>query len=264
MSVTYKNAPLVELIVELRWGSPAAIPNPPQPMVFFGPTPAADEEMFQHFGALMADKGYGRSERLAPLGISPPSQPTIRYRPTNTERQSPLFQLGLGILTANALPPYNGWADFSPIVRVGIDILFAAHKRANVPLPSIQVAVVRYIDAFSDALTGGRSVRAFLRDVMKIDLVLPEELLSKAADIDRIEQIIQLAMPTSAGRLQMAFGEGRNGNERAIMWDASISTERAFGPGIDAVMQSLTAQRQIIHDLFKILTNPLHNAMGPT
>jgi uncharacterized protein (TIGR04255 family) len=266
MSVTYKNAPLVELITEIRWGAGALAPNPGPQISFHtvGPAAGSDEELYGHFGALMAEQGFGRSERLAPMGISaPPAQATIRYRPTDTKLASPLFQIGQGVLTANALPPYKSWVEFSPKVRLGIDILFNAHTRANLPLPSVQVAVVRYIDAFPDSLTGGRSVRAFLQEVMGIDLVLPKELLSKATNAAQIEQIVQLALPTSAGRMQLSFAEGRNGNERAIMWDASVGVERAFGPDINAVMQALTEERQIIHDMFRALTKPLHNAMGP-
>jgi len=135
MSVTYKNAPLVELVAELRWGpSAAALPANDQdqsrtvPFQFSSPK---DEELYMQFAALISAEGYGRFERVAPPGIpSLPGQVACRFRPSDPEKQAPLFQLGIGLFTANALPPYQSWSTFSPVVKLGLERVFEAHQRA--------------------------------------------------------------------------------------------------------------------------------------
>jgi uncharacterized protein (TIGR04255 family) len=264
MSVTYTNAPLVELIVELRWGATSVVaPGSPQ-MLVLSTTQTKDEEIFTLVGAGMSAAGYGRNERLIPQGfLVPPAQPAYRFRPTNIEEQSPLFQLGQGIFTANALPPYNGWSDFSPVVRKGIEILFESHKRAAAVPLSIQVAVVRYINAFRDGLTNGRPAREFMRDVMGVNVVLPKVVLSKASEPDAIQQNLQVAFSTDAGRLEMSFGEGRHGNERAVMLTTAAIIQRDLGSDVESIMSVLTDERQMLHELFRGLTEPLHSAMEP-
>ena len=174
VTVTYKNAPLVELIVELRWG-PGAVVGPLGLQQFsFGIPAAKDEEFYMHFAGLMFEKGYGRFERLvSPPMIAVASQAACRFRPTDPSVASPLFQVGQNVFTANALPPYKSWLDFAPALRIGVVALVEALKRAGVPPPQFTVQVVRYINAFRDNLTGGRSVQTFAKDVLGLALKLP-------------------------------------------------------------------------------------------
>ena len=179
MSVTYKKAPLVELIAEVRWGpvGDRTLKSPQRTLRISLPHPA-DDDIFMHYGVVVAQKGYGRFERLIPPGVPLPfTSPACRFRPTDVNKQSPLFQIGKGIFTANALPPaYQSWQTFSPFVRTGLESLYEAYRRAGQPVPEISEVLIRYIDAFSHELTGGRDLADFLAEVMGIELSLPSSI----------------------------------------------------------------------------------------
>ena len=267
MSVTYNKAPLVELIAELWWGDGIATPqqqNQPQTIRLSIPQ-TKDEEICMHFGAILSAAGYGRFERTTPPGmLVPPNQVVVRCRPNDPNKQSPLFQLGGGIFTANALPPYKSWVDFKPIIGQGIASVLEAYQKAGQSPPGFSAALVRYIDAFRDDLTGGRDVRTFLREVMNIDLSLPDAITSISAEQSTIVPTLQLDIPSSTGRVGINFLKGRYGNDKAILMETSILIERAMGADTTAALDALTEGRQIVHDLFRGLTAPIHDAMEPT
>jgi uncharacterized protein (TIGR04255 family) len=265
MTVTYGNAPLVELIAEVRWGAGGVTSQAGPPQAFQIAIPKTkDEELYMHLGALMSVAGYGRFERLIPPGFpSLPGQPACRFRPTDAVQPAPLYQVGNGVFTANALPPYRSWVEFHPVVAAGIDSLLEAHKRAAITPPDFNAVIVRYINAFRDNLTGGRTLQAFLREVLGIELTIPQAISSKATDPQAIKPVIQLAIPTAIGQLETTFAEGMHGNDRAIMADMAVQIPRQMGSDVHAVMQALSEGRQIIHDVFRGLTVPIHFAMEP-
>lgn len=264
MSVHYTKAPLVELIAELRWGPslPAVEPNKFASVAVTLPR-AKDEEVFMNFGMLLAQKGYGRLERLAPAGMPlPPQFIACRFRPTDPNQQSPLFQIGKGIFSANAVPPnYQSWEAFSPVVRQGIETLIEAHQRAAEAPPDITQALVRYIDVFSDELTGGRTVSAFMREVLGVDVAFPKAIscIAKA----EVEPVIQFSVPVELGILSMTIGGGTQGADTLPMLDTSLLIQRSIGADADQAVKALTDGRGVIHDLFRELTAPIHEAMRP-
>jgi uncharacterized protein (TIGR04255 family) len=266
MSVTYKNAPLVELIAELRWGGSTPIAQAPdQPVVFRLALPGTkDEEMYMHLSAIMSRGGYSRLERLLPPGVPlPPTQVACRFRPSDPSDQSPLFQVGPCVFTANALPPYKSWASFAPEVEKGISWLFEAHDRAGLKRPALNLAMTRYIDAFDARLTGGRDVHSFLREVMGLQVLLPPALRELATDTAKIVPTLQFMVPASVGQVRISFAEGNKGNEAAIMMDTTVVIQREIGPDVKRAIAALTEGRQVIHDLFLKLTAPIHELMEP-
>ena len=264
MAVTYKNAPLVELIAELRWGPATDQTQAGTQTVVFALPQSKDEEIFMQFGAAMSAAGYGRFERLIPPGTPTPyGQVAFRCRPTDAKKQAPLFQLGHGVFTANALPPYKSWEDFKPIVRIGIDSLIEAYDLAGVERPKFRIALIRYIDAFRDDLTGGREMQRFLSDVLGIKIVLPDAILSVAADQDTIHPALQLAVSTAVGPLQLKLAEGTVGNDQAVVMETSVTVNREIGADVEAAVAALGDGRQIIHELFRGLTASIHDAMEP-
>lgn len=262
MSVTYGKAPLVEIISELRWGPESSKSSSGAAIHVSLPRPK-DEELLMNFAMLAAQKGYGRLERVVPPGF-----PTVagmvacRFRPTETDRPSPLLQVGRGVFTVNAVPPnYHSWATFSPVVRGGIDLLFDAHRRAQMPLPEFSHALVRYVDVFDSQLTGGRSAPAFMRDVMGMRVDLPQAITSIAKS--EVEPSIEFEMPIEIGILSIKAGPGARGSERGTLLDTTILVQRQIGANADGAMQALTDARDVIHSLFAKLTESIHEAMEP-
>lgn len=264
MSIQYKKPPLVELIAELRWGPslPAVHPNKAATVAVTLPR-AQDDEVFMNFGMLVAQKGYGRLERLAPAGMPlPPQMIACRFRPTDTNQQSPLFQIGKGIFTANAVPPnYQSWEAFCPIVRDGVEMLIEAHQRTGEPPPDINQALVRYIDVFNEELTGGRSVSEFMSEVLGIQVTLPKAItsLTKA----KVEPLIQFSVPVELGLLSMTVGGATQGADVMPLLDTSLMIQRPIGANVEQALKALSDGRGVIHDLFRGLTTKIHEAMRP-
>jgi len=264
MSVHYRNAPLVELIAELRWGpSRPAVEAKNLASVGFMLPQAKDEEVFMNFGMLAAQNGFGRLERLVPAGIPlPPQFIACRFRPTDPNRQSPLFQIGKGIFSVNAVPPdYQSWESFCPVVRSGIETLIDAHRRADETLPEITQALVRYIDVFNDELTGDRSVSAFMSEVLGIEVTLPEAIRTLAKQ--EINPVVQFSVPVELGLLSMTIGGGTQGAGVLPLLDTSLLIQQSIGADVDKAVKALTDGRGVIHDLFRRLTAPIHEAMRP-
>jgi uncharacterized protein (TIGR04255 family) len=264
MTVTFLNAPLVELVAELRWG-PATLQVPVSRAVggAMG-TGLKNEELFMQFGAVAAAKGYGRFERLVPPGFPvQPYQPVYRYRPSAADQPSPLFQLGNGVFTANAVPPYKSWANFAPKVEEGLHLLETAFRNVGGSLPTFDSALVRYIDAFKGDLTSGASAMSFMSEVLGFRVGIPEGVARVATDVRRISPQISLTVPVQPGTMTILLAEGTVGNEEAVVMDTVVHVSRAIGPTPAHALAALVEARAVIHDMFRDVTKAIHPLMKP-
>lgn len=267
MSVSYSQAPLVEIVAELRWGplgrdvgvksATSAIP--------FSLSGQKDEQVYLNFAALVAQLGYARAERLVQPGFPVfPSQVVCRFRPSDVSNLSPLYQIGSGVFSANAVPPnYSSWSDFSPVVRSGIESVVEAFKRSGDDLPVFSEAVVRYIDVFEDRLTDGRSVLEFLTEVLGFTFQLPPALKSLQKDSRAVVPHIQLQIETDIGMLGVAVGHAKKNGADGVLLDSTMTIRREMGSDVDVALQALTDSRGVIHEMFRGLTEKLHERMGP-
>jgi uncharacterized protein (TIGR04255 family) len=138
----YQNAPLVEVIAELRWAlqnvmAPSGVSIDPHFSTF------SDD-----FRAASVGLGFGFVERVVPETVPlelTPHVAVLRFRPR--QNQWPCMQIGPGVLTANHVPPYAGWADFRSHVRRSIETLLAAYPNPQRYLNLNQLEL-RYINAF--------------------------------------------------------------------------------------------------------------------
>jgi uncharacterized protein (TIGR04255 family) len=270
MSVTYRNAPLVELVAELRWDPFGLLPP-----VYTAPGTsllhaslaaprAKDEEIFQKFGAIVSERGYTRMERLIPKGfVAAPARAVCKFLPADPSMSSPKFQIGMGVVTVNATPPYKSWADFYPTVRTGIQATLEAFDQAGVARPNFDTALVRYIDVFKEKLTGGRDLLSFMRDVFGIHLTLPQAIRRVATDESLILPQLALQIPLRTGLMTINIGQGIAGNDEGVLLDTTVVTPGNLGADLDRAMQALSDSRQIIHDVFRGLTATIHVAMEP-
>lgn len=107
-TITYENAPLIELIVELRWEvSTTPVPGAPP---FITDKSAVFDQWFNKFSSQLEELGYHNLERLIPHDFPPAAhQPIFRYK-KKADSSFPIIQLGHGIFTINAGPPdYISW-----------------------------------------------------------------------------------------------------------------------------------------------------------
>ena len=230
----FSNPPLVELIAELRWMPGTATPSVlPQPQgggqllqaltIQFPLTLSYQEESFSRFSNQVAERGFGTSERLLPVGF--PLLPfTVVYRFRKTASGGNfLYQIGPGLFSANALPPYRDWDSFRPIVREGIQALLESrHPTENVPFAAV---ILRYIDLFSEEFTEGKRSFRFLNEVLGVKLELPNILNGQVSDINLVQAGLQLSMPLRNGlAMNINLQDGAAAGKAGILMSTEVFT----------------------------------------
>ena len=192
----YENPPLVEVIAEIHW---RLVP------IQIGPGTAIDphrEAFAEAFTEACAQHGFTVDETVVPDNVPREllgHQVVRRFR--RETNGWPLFQIGPGVVTANIVPPYDGWGEFLPIVRTAVDLLFGSY-----PLPerylNIEALELRYIDAFTE--DHGVADRAtFIREDLGMAAPLPEPILALASETDEPVQqtasaVLQLSNPENS------------------------------------------------------------------
>lgn len=263
-------APIVELIAELRWQQTASTtgtgePPPISGMILGAPTSAGIEEFFMRFGVAAAKINHRNIERLIPPGFPLiPHQPVYRFRPDQGHSPTAsIYQVGPGLFTANAIPPYESWKTFEPIVRVGVEALLGARPPAEAQVAFSGISL-RYIDVFDQIFTQGRDSTAFLSEVLGIFISLPPVLTEYVSSGSFVKPVLQLSIPMASGStFGLVYGEGSAGARHGLVLETSLSTVQPVAPTADDVMAKFNHFHEVIHKSFVELTKPLHSLMPP-
>lgn len=259
MDEWFKKAPLKELIAELRWAPVGVLA--PEPggvaMTFDG----AVDEFFMRFAGKISVNDFTQAERLVPVGV-PYFPHNIAYRFRRPNNLSSLLQVGAGIFSANALPPYKRWHEFRPTVEAGVRALLEARRPEEAEAPFTGVSL-RYIDGFSAELLGGKSESAFIEQTLGFRVVLPAPVETLVTSDQPVNTSIGLVFPAkgTTKTVRLNIGDGVVGGERAAVMDTTVSESSAIAPNVDAVMKALDSSRDIIHKTFVDLTTPVHTLM---
>ena len=266
MNTTFLNAPLIEIIAELRWAhNPASATQvqPGAPIIILNSSKI--DEFFMRFGGEIYSSGFKKTERLVPSDFPAMLyQPVFRYRKDGEDGDGAvLYQTGPGIFTANAIPPYKSWDVFSPAVKSGVDALLNSRDDAEKASPFNTISL-RYIDAFGPSLTRGMDVRTFLSDILGVSVVLPEGI-SKVIDQNaKVKPHIQLLLPIDDNtNMNLTLAEAMVNNELSIIMDSTVVITGEIAPDADSIMNSLNGSHQIIHEMFINLTVKIRDLMFP-
>lgn len=267
MGITFAKAPLIELIAEVRWtpqGS-SSLPQHPQPQgtaptIFFGGT--KQEEFYMRLGGALLKSGFNRSERLLPPGIPfTLHQPVYRFKAEDEDKGSVVYQVGYGIFSVHAIPPYHSWSKFLPFVDSGIEILLQSRPEADAG-QSFRQTSLRYIDFFGEDFTRGQDIQSFMSGVFGISTGLPESL-TKIAGTKEVKSLhTKVVVPIKIGELTLSVGDGQFNNRPGVVIDWMISSHEV-PPTKDELMGVFDAAYSLVHDLFMDLTSPIHDLMEP-
>ncbi|QDQ85801.1 TIGR04255 family protein [Paraburkholderia megapolitana] len=264
----FENAPLIELVAELRWGAPAVVPlsaiaSPPFATAHANLNTELDTFVDQ-FGRNIAGAGYVLTERLLPLGVSYiPFQPSHRFRRADASEGTSLFSLGVGIFSANITPPYKTWESFRPIVKLGVEALLKSRSEDATKLPFVTVSL-RYLNAFHSNLTRGQSAMEFM-ETLGIRFSLPESLQARVDKSRAIKPMLLLSVPISGNRvMNMNVGDAVLNGQSAVLMDNVVASKEPVDPTVDAVMAEFDAAREVIHDVFVQSTKPIVDLLAPT
>jgi uncharacterized protein (TIGR04255 family) len=267
MPTSFGKAPIKEIIAELRWGVgsiPIELPlNQPVPLPVSFLADASHERFFMGLGEELSKIGYGRSERLTPVGFPTlPNQPVYRYQSNSDSSKSVLFQAGPGQFSVHGVPPYKSWEEFSPTVKRGLEAMFRAYSQTVGEQP-VSLVTLRYVDFFEENLTRGLDVSDFMSEVLSISLRLPN-FVTGIATKDRIDNLlVKFSLPVAAGTLSVTVGDGKLNNLSGIILDTSVATSGAIAPSVDKMVDVLNASYSILHKLFVSLTKPIEHLMEP-
>jgi uncharacterized protein (TIGR04255 family) len=267
MAITFANAPLVELIAEFKWSprdtlnAPAGLSALPQVVPFLGGTKL--EEFLMRLGGELYQLGFQMSERLVPPGFPAlPNQAIVRFRSNAGPKSSVIYQAGPGMLSVHATPPYRTWEEFLPHVESGLRALLKCRNDSERD-QSFNEVNLRYIDLFGAELTQGRSVVAFMSEVLGISITLPGALqsLNQSSEISNLNLVFVLPIPR--GTLTMTVADGKAGNRSGVVLITGVASKNAWPANPDAIMKWLADAHGIIHDIFMKMTQPIHSLMKP-
>ena len=276
----FNNAPLVELVAEVRWGTGGVIGQLPQPFpgpnspVFAGSGPQVAnplmvaagqyEDFFMQFASKVGTFGYGLIERLVPRGFPHlPYQAIYRFRRGNPQPGTMLYQVGAGVFSANITPPYHSWAQFRPVVEQGIKLLIETRNPTEQATP-FSFANLRYINAFDEAFTGGRSFSDFIQNILGFKVTFPAPLVAEASAVGDIKPYMQLQTPLkNQQQMSITLADGVVSGKQAIVMDISVANDKQISPTSAAVMASFDKAHEVIHNLFVGITVPLFEIMKP-
>jgi uncharacterized protein (TIGR04255 family) len=222
------------------------------------------EEFFMRFGSKVGALGYGQIERIVPPGFPAlPFQAIYRFRKNAPEQGTTLYQVGIGVFSANITPPYHSWEQFRPVVEEGVRILLETRNPTEKELP-FSSASLRYIDAFGKQFTEGRAPAVFMRDVLEFKLQLPAALRDEVAPRAEVRPSIQLQIPLRSGQqMSLALGEGSVSGEEAVVMDLTVSSEGSISPNVSDTMTTFHSAHEVCHRVFVGITKTLSHIMQP-
>lgn len=267
MSPSRGNAPLVELIAELRWapspvGTQLAEGGGLGPTLITGNTNALEGFFMRFGGAVSHNLAHTETERLVPGGFPIMAhQPVYRFKHLEAGETRSLYQVGAGLFSANAVPPYESWSKFKPVIRGGVEALLASRSPEERE-SSFSAISLRYIDAFGPAHTEGRDVGPFISEVLGIQVAIPDALSRHQRQGAYLKPMVQLQIPMEKGLvMNVAIGEGVANSQTAIMMDTSVSTTFPVPANIDAVMEVYEQAHEAISYSFGQLVKPIEHLM---
>jgi uncharacterized protein (TIGR04255 family) len=235
-----QNPPLVEIVAELRWG-PGLVGAPPS-------IPGQSDDEYIKLGIEVGKSGYTQLERVIPSGFPAPGGMVVyRYRKSD-EKQHTLFQLGHGIFTANALPPYNSWKDFRPVIAQGLN---AAYLAKAIPEDEPAEVLLRYIDAFHGENLVGRDRYQFMIELLGLQFLPPPSV--HKADDRGVPNAARFAVeyPTSGnGKFSLEVGIGEHDGKAALIMNTTAQSQKLERLDVNECLTRFDTLHDILHNAF--------------
>jgi uncharacterized protein (TIGR04255 family) len=255
-TITFENAPLVELVVEVRW--PVKSVKLPNGMNIITDTSAIFDQWYKGLLEELQKAGYSSMERIVPQEMLPIAQQPV-FRFTKAGEKFPLVQFGYGVFTVNAGPPsYVSWENLRPEVERNIGLLLSMMpKEAGVE--SFEHVSLRYIDSFEEKHRDGQSNYAFIRDILGVKVNLPQGLVDYADDIDNVTPTIAMRLPvkgTTGSTIMFQAAAGRIGQQPDLssIIDMTFAVANKTQAKVHEVLSVLDNAHTVLHDWFMKIT----------
>lgn len=211
-----KNKPLVEAILEVKWD----VPKPQSQAVIV-------DQNYQLLVGRFFNKmqnSYPHHDSLPTSQFPPAMVPYVpQYQFRTGSKEWPLVQIGFGIMTVNETEKYK-WETFERrCVSAVNDLVDSYPSRENFKINELSL---RYIDAIAlDTKT--ISIFDFLKEKMKIEIVLPENLFSE--EIQRLPESFhwQVSFPQSkpGGVMTLRLAIGELNGQPSFVWETLVQSK---------------------------------------
>ncbi len=261
----FEAPPLIELIAEFRWLPTNALGEPVTTDFALGRSGPRTEAFYESVRSTLARAGFNASERIIPVDfIHPPYQAVVRYRRSDDQDLPVIFQVGVGLFSVHALPPYKNWEAFRPKVELGINALMQARGADPLSVPTAFTGIsLRYINAFGPELMGGKSKGQFASEVLGVKVALPPSIATQIPNSQSVEVGLSISAPTGDG-LTLGLGIGSNSKlPHSLIVDISSATKNQVGWDASRAIGVLDSAHDSIRKSFVGMTESLHQQMKP-
>jgi uncharacterized protein (TIGR04255 family) len=243
-----KNAPLVEAILEMRWGPKAQASSPVLDL---------DYKLLQRLAGEF-QREYpeyeAHSNAGAPAEIAAQMH-MVQHRFRASKGGWPLIQVGPTIFTLNETEAYDWGGDFRSRAIRAMDSFFRAYEKATEM--QVQSLLLRYIDALKFDWDK-ESLLDFLAKDLKMKVVLPAPLFddtdvaSTPAGLDMTASF-RCAKPKGMAHLRFVAGESKG--KKALIMETMV---QSTGSDVPALPEGFTPWLDAAHEIpstwFKRLT----------
>ena len=258
----YENAPLIEVIAEIHWNL--------KPLTVV-PTAKLDPyfDVFRDaFVQSVEQLSLTNIEDIIPSDVPLevlPHQPRLRLR--KAPETWPLAQIGPGVLTANIVPPYQGWQEFRTFIGEVVALLFSSYPLAERTL-KVEKLHLRYIDGFGDAF-GIEKYVDFVEEMLGVVSPVPKHFVEGAEIVVPTAKFLfeyRFANINPAGSMGLVrMAPGRLHEEEALIMETHCESRFSEGEPTQGYIESWFDQaHNQVRQQFDLLATPaLKEAMGP-
>jgi len=224
-----KNAPLVEVVFEIKWGK--TTPKGNKLLIEF----SQEEQSLMpgKFQIFAEAEGFGLLEVLE---NQPPLPHLVKYRYRQKPESYPLYQLGNGVFAINQID-FGGysydWENFKNDIERGLTLLEKSYpfKIKDMPLIDIQL---RYRDVFPQQ--EGESIFDFINNKLTIGSIsLPPKLIENEhviTDLPMGSINLQLECKKPAGQIICQINIGLHNGKKAFVIDFIVVSKANIFPDI--------------------------------
>lgn len=215
------NAPLVEVVFELKWKLAGDDKIPPPFRQDPGYLPCLDS-----FIPAMKEFGFPEHKRIQPEASFMTPGYSIEYRFYRRADQGfPLIQIGPGLLAVNESSEYV-WSEFKQRCLGATNRLLSSYPKLRTH-PFLPIGLeLRYVDAFKPSPSAGEDFLNFLSRSTNFNLSLPDHLTSGSYGAAKAGGI-NLTFPVKGNKdtnFVMVVSTGEVSGVQSIILQSSINT----------------------------------------
>lgn len=226
---TFSNAPLIEVIFELRWGK--FIKDESNAKLGIQFTQEENQLFFGQFKSIAESKGFRHIERINSKIVNPlPHVVTYRFR--KLPNTWPCYQIGLGIFTVNQVVEEYDWNSFKNSCLSGIELLDDGHPLGLEGLSQQKIGTqLQYQDAFTFSEDEGST--EFLKTKLNIGFETPQGFIENdnfLSEVNGIQFSFDIHVKEPKGILNITAQEGLINNDPGIILNTILRSSDSDTP----------------------------------